>query len=156
MDEQLLIAAVLADPEDDAPRLIYADWLDEQGECDRAGLVRVCCAMRRLPCRCRLCALEKIRAADIADLDAEIAQHNASVEAGGSEPTYTLFGRAVEWPVYLSSQRDMISGLHAIISAAKCPECKRAALRARRHALLARHEVGAWPHLLSLYPNLVI
>lgn len=37
---QALIAAVLADPDDDAPRLIYADWLDERGECDYAEFIR--------------------------------------------------------------------------------------------------------------------
>jgi uncharacterized protein (TIGR02996 family) len=30
-DEQALLAAVFADPESDAPRLVYADWLDEHG-----------------------------------------------------------------------------------------------------------------------------
>lgn len=34
--ERKLLDAILASPEDDAPRLIYADWLDEQGESDRA------------------------------------------------------------------------------------------------------------------------
>jgi uncharacterized protein (TIGR02996 family) len=35
------LAAILAAPDDDAPRLIYADYLDEQGECDRAEFIRV-------------------------------------------------------------------------------------------------------------------
>jgi len=39
------LRAVLADPGDDAPRLIYADWLDEQGDCDRAEFIRVQCAL---------------------------------------------------------------------------------------------------------------
>jgi uncharacterized protein (TIGR02996 family) len=42
------LRAVLADPEDDAPRLIYADWLDEQGDGDRAEFIRVQCAVARL------------------------------------------------------------------------------------------------------------
>src|SRR4051812_7263537 len=44
-----LMQAVQADPEDDAPRLVYADWLEEQGDAeslDRAELIRVQC---RLP-----------------------------------------------------------------------------------------------------------
>jgi uncharacterized protein (TIGR02996 family) len=40
---------MLANPDDDAPRLIYADWLDEHGDSDPAELIRVCQAMRRLP-----------------------------------------------------------------------------------------------------------
>jgi uncharacterized protein (TIGR02996 family) len=39
--DDALLRAVLADPDDDAPRLIYADWLDEQGNCDRAEFIRV-------------------------------------------------------------------------------------------------------------------
>jgi uncharacterized protein (TIGR02996 family) len=51
--------AVLADPADDAPRLVYADWLDEQGESDRAALIRVQVELTRRrkvrghnPCEC--------------------------------------------------------------------------------------------------------
>jgi uncharacterized protein (TIGR02996 family) len=42
-----LLRAVIASPEDDAPRLILADYLDEQGECDRAEFIRVQCALAR-------------------------------------------------------------------------------------------------------------
>jgi uncharacterized protein (TIGR02996 family) len=34
---------ILECPDDDAPRLIYADWLDENGEPERAELIRVQC-----------------------------------------------------------------------------------------------------------------
>lgn len=47
-DEAALLAAVLNNPDDDAPRLIYADWLDEQGECDRAEFIRVQCRLAEL------------------------------------------------------------------------------------------------------------
>ena len=46
--ENAFLQAVLADPEDDAPRLIYADWLDEQGEGERAEFIRVQCALARM------------------------------------------------------------------------------------------------------------
>lgn len=36
-----LLAGVLADPADDTARLVYADWLQEQGEQERAEFVRV-------------------------------------------------------------------------------------------------------------------
>ena len=39
--EQSLLRAVLADPASDDSRLIYADYLDEQGEADRAEFIRV-------------------------------------------------------------------------------------------------------------------
>jgi len=44
-----LYRAVLDSPEDDAPRLIYADWLDEHGQSERAEFIRVQCAMDRIP-----------------------------------------------------------------------------------------------------------
>jgi uncharacterized protein (TIGR02996 family) len=39
-DGQALLAAVIAEPEDDAVRLVYADWLDEHGDAARAEFIR--------------------------------------------------------------------------------------------------------------------
>lgn len=39
--EDAFLRAILADPDDDAPRLIYADWLDENGDSDRAEFIRL-------------------------------------------------------------------------------------------------------------------
>ena len=36
-----LIAAVCATPDDDLPRLVYADWCDENGDGDRAEFIRL-------------------------------------------------------------------------------------------------------------------
>jgi uncharacterized protein (TIGR02996 family) len=36
-----LLRAVVADPADDTPRLVYADWLDEHDQPGRAALIRV-------------------------------------------------------------------------------------------------------------------
>ncbi len=50
-DEQALLAAIRAHPLDDAPRLVYADWLDEQGEesnAARAEFIRLQCEMELL------------------------------------------------------------------------------------------------------------
>jgi uncharacterized protein (TIGR02996 family) len=75
-----LLADILEYPEDDTPRLIYADWLDEHGEADRAEFIRVQCGLAgfvapatgvvtcegkgpptragsRKRCKCRPCAL---------------------------------------------------------------------------------------------------
>jgi uncharacterized protein (TIGR02996 family) len=40
-DGEALIRSVLATPADDAPRLVYADWLDEQGRAEDAEFIRV-------------------------------------------------------------------------------------------------------------------
>lgn len=42
MSEQVaFLAAIIAAPEDDLPRLVYADWLDENGDPDRAEFIRL-------------------------------------------------------------------------------------------------------------------
>lgn len=45
--EAALLAAILALPDDDLPRLVYADWLDEAGHPDRAEFIRVQCELAR-------------------------------------------------------------------------------------------------------------
>ena len=39
-ERQDFLAAIRAAPDEDAPRLIYADWLEENGEADRADFIR--------------------------------------------------------------------------------------------------------------------
>jgi uncharacterized protein (TIGR02996 family) len=49
---EALLQAILAEPEDDTPRLVYADWLEENGgavEQARADFIRVQCELARLP-----------------------------------------------------------------------------------------------------------
>jgi uncharacterized protein (TIGR02996 family) len=48
-DRDALLAAILAAPADDAPRLVYADWLDEHGEGDRAEFIRLGCFLSHNP-----------------------------------------------------------------------------------------------------------
>lgn len=48
-DPDPLLAAILAAPDDDAPRLIYADWLDERGQPERAAFIRLQVERARLP-----------------------------------------------------------------------------------------------------------
>ena len=39
---------IISDPDNDTPRLIYADWLDENQEAPRADLIRTQCALEKL------------------------------------------------------------------------------------------------------------
>jgi uncharacterized protein (TIGR02996 family) len=51
-NEQGLLDAIHEHPHDDVPRLVYADWLDDQGGPDneaRAELIRVQCQLDQLP-----------------------------------------------------------------------------------------------------------
>ena len=58
-DQDALLAAIIANPDDDTPRLMYADWLDEHlpdkvpspaaGPSARAEYIRVQCRLAGLP-----------------------------------------------------------------------------------------------------------
>ncbi len=49
-DQNQLLQAILANPDEDTPRLIYADWLDEHDDPARAEFIRVQCRIAaRLP-----------------------------------------------------------------------------------------------------------
>jgi uncharacterized protein (TIGR02996 family) len=62
-DERALLRAVCAAPDDDVPRLVYADWLDEHDRPERAEFIRAQCELatltedsprrRQLAFRCR-------------------------------------------------------------------------------------------------------
>src|SRR5262245_36293651 len=45
--EEAFLEDIRTHPEDDAPRLVFADWLDERGDADRAELIRVQCELAR-------------------------------------------------------------------------------------------------------------
>ncbi len=46
--EQAFLEAILDDPDDDTPRLIFADWLSEHGEDDYGSFIRVQCELATL------------------------------------------------------------------------------------------------------------
>src|SRR5262249_9492807 len=46
--EDGFLQAVTESPEDDTPRLVYADWLDDHGQADRAEVIRLQCELARL------------------------------------------------------------------------------------------------------------
>jgi uncharacterized protein (TIGR02996 family) len=47
-DRDALLAAICAAPDDDTPRLVFADWLDENGASNWAALIRTECELARL------------------------------------------------------------------------------------------------------------
>lgn len=48
-DRDALLAAVLANPDDDHPRLVMADWFEGQGDVERAEFIRVQCEYTNPP-----------------------------------------------------------------------------------------------------------
>lgn len=55
MTERDFLLAIHENPDDDAPRLMFADWLSENGQDERAELVRVQCELDRLERRRKDC-----------------------------------------------------------------------------------------------------
>jgi uncharacterized protein (TIGR02996 family) len=47
--EQGLLADIIDNPDDDTPRLVYADWMEEKGDPARAELIRTQIERTRLP-----------------------------------------------------------------------------------------------------------
>jgi uncharacterized protein (TIGR02996 family) len=45
--DQAFLQAIIEGPDDDAPRLVYADWLDDHGQPERADFIRVQCELAR-------------------------------------------------------------------------------------------------------------
>lgn len=59
-EDRAFIQSIRESPEDDAPRLIYADWLEDHGDEPRAEFIRVQCELARLdPDHERQTALQK-------------------------------------------------------------------------------------------------
>ncbi len=52
MEQQALLESIRSNPEEDTPRLMYADWLEEYGSTDQAAatveFIRVSCKMRQV------------------------------------------------------------------------------------------------------------
>ena len=49
--DEAFLRAILDDPEDDTPRLVYADWLEEHGQPERAEFIRTQITLAGLPPR---------------------------------------------------------------------------------------------------------
>ncbi len=83
MEEAAFLRLLAAAPADDAPRLIYADWLDDRGD-PRGLLIRTQCALARLPA-------DDPRRVDLEAVEAQLLDAHA---AAWARP---LVGRARGW-----------------------------------------------------------
>jgi uncharacterized protein (TIGR02996 family) len=73
-DEAAFLNAILANPADDAPRLVYADWLDERGDAlgsQKADFLRITCRLLTVPAGPRRLLLEGWLREKAAGLDPE-------------------------------------------------------------------------------------
>ncbi len=87
-DAKALLAAVLAAPDDDAPRLVYADWLMEQGD-PRGEFIAVQCELASLG------EAEAARATELRAREAELLARHKKDWVGhfpGSRTEYGIVG----------------------------------------------------------------
>src|SRR5436190_11923489 len=49
MNHEAFLSDVIEHPDDDAPRLVYADWLEDNDDPERAEFIRLQCRLARLP-----------------------------------------------------------------------------------------------------------
>ena len=75
-DESALLRAVCDNPDDDAPRLIYADWLDDTGNVARvarAEFIRLQIGLARAPLSDRTVAAREQRAWQLLNMRIQLA-----------------------------------------------------------------------------------
>jgi len=71
LDQSHFLRAILEAPDDDGPRLVYADWLEERGEEARAEFIRVQVELARTPDRINEpieLAADRLRGSEFGDL----------------------------------------------------------------------------------------
>ena len=104
-DERAFFDPIRDAPADDGPRLIYADWLDEHGQPDRAEFVRVQCALDRL-------ADDDPRRADLRERERRLAEANEARWTAELAPLVTdwAFRRGVIDGVSVSPEQFLANG----------------------------------------------
>jgi uncharacterized protein (TIGR02996 family) len=90
MRDDPLLQAILDSPDDDGLRLVYADFLEEHGEPERAELIRVQIELSRLPEGDPRQAALETREAML------LKQH----EQTWTEPLRALLGEMLDWPQF--------------------------------------------------------
>jgi uncharacterized protein (TIGR02996 family) len=101
---------VLDHPDDDAPRLIYADWLEEHGYAARAEFIRVQCELAaRGPARSR----EELQARRALG-----ARKEALLERHGAAWAAPLCGLAGEWTFRRGFVEEVAADAHALVGGA--------------------------------------
>jgi uncharacterized protein (TIGR02996 family) len=75
--EDAFLQTIVDAPDDDAPRLIFADWLDEHGDPRRAAFIRAQCRLAKLPEECEeRYRLEAEEAALLAEMTGGVLDRN--------------------------------------------------------------------------------
>lgn len=105
IDNPALFAAIIANPCEDTPRLAYADWLDENGDSDRARFIRLQYEIEKLP-------PIGLKASKAKKEEAALLEKHATEWAGGIGGLVSTFGFRrgfVEW-VTIDADRFLHNG----------------------------------------------
>jgi uncharacterized protein (TIGR02996 family) len=116
MSEQALLAAVCDHPDDDAVRLVYADWCEEHGQPERAEFIRLQIDLARLPERDprRLLEPDSPRAALEQRINHLLHAHDKHwVRELPTLPGIAWGARAFRYPTIREYRRGFIEGVAA-------------------------------------------
>jgi uncharacterized protein (TIGR02996 family) len=101
--EQAFLRAVLDEPDDDTHRLVYADWLDENGRPERAEFIRLQIERARRPLHDPARAVPGER-------------ESALLQAQNEEWLWILSEAKRRWGTYLAFERGFPAGVHVQIA----------------------------------------
>ena len=114
-DELALLTAIIAYPDEDTPRLIFADWLQENGQPERAEFIRVQIEVTRLPERDRKTPHYRERLTRFRELI--VAHRDGWVKPLAVAPTQVVFRRG-----FIEELRALSGQLVSIGDAVLCRE----------------------------------
>jgi uncharacterized protein (TIGR02996 family) len=77
-DHDPFLHAIVSQPDADAPRLIYADWLEEQGHAERAEFIRVQCELAAMKAK-DVAAWDLARLQELEDREEELLELPAAL-----------------------------------------------------------------------------
>jgi uncharacterized protein (TIGR02996 family) len=107
-DELALLTAIIANPDEDTPRLVFADWLQENGQPERAEFIRVQIELTRLPDRER--QTPHYRALLIRFRELIALHRDGWVKPLGVPPTRAIFRRGFVEEIRLNSDELLAIG----------------------------------------------
>jgi uncharacterized protein (TIGR02996 family) len=125
-DEDAFVHHILDTPDDDTPRLVFADWLEEHGRASHAELIRVQCELARLPKKSRE-PKARARREELAAREKELLRQPEffpTWPAGMPKPGYDSFKKSSDAPK-LKYTRGFIAAIRILDGELMAPEWAR-------------------------------
>jgi uncharacterized protein (TIGR02996 family) len=138
-ERQRFIRAIEAEPDDDAVRLVYADWLEENGDADRARFIRLQCEHHRLKDaprgEARRRELER-------EIDPLLKRHRAAWTAGLPAWAREQSFKRGFLNVYQMTAKQFLEGAGAVRAVAPLDTLFLRRLKGREEAVFASEHLG--------------